>query len=115
MQTVRTDISPIPIQTHIRARRLRASDFKHASSHTKTSVGCNDLCASYPFSQLTTLTACEFGASCDVATILGVDIIDLQARLVGECDGGAEVRVEVAVRREDVKFVDCLFFVLNKN
>ena len=113
MTTVCTDISPIPIQTHTRARRLRASDLKHASSHTKTSVSRDDLGASYPFRQLTTLTWCEFGASRNVTTILGVDLADLKARLICECDGGAEMRVEVAVCREDVKFVDCFFFVLN--
>jgi hypothetical protein len=113
MQTVRTDISPIPIQTHFRARRLRTSDFKHSSSHTKTSVGRNDLGASYPFGQLTTLTGCEFDASCDVSTILRVDLINLQARLIGERNSGAEVRVEVAVCREDVEFLDCFLLVLS--
>lgn len=100
MQRMRPDIPPEAIQPHLPGRRPRARRFKHPPRDPQGRIGRHDLDARDPLRDLSPLRRRDVS----LRAVVGVDVGDFGAGEVGEGFGGAEVREEGAVAREDVGF-----------
>lgn len=109
MQGVSPDVPEKPVQANLVCCCPSSGYFKHASSHTETSIGGDDLDASNPLSPVAALSRGETGP---VVLIFSEDAICLITGLIGKGLSGTEVGKKVAVGLEDVELVGCFFLVL---
>ena len=109
MQSVCPHVPPEPIHTHLRARSPGSSYFEYPACHPQSCVSRNNLDASHPFRNFTTLS-CRY---ITLLTVVSVDVSNFCTGLVSKSLGRAEVRQKIAIAFKDIELVCCGFFVVS--
>lgn len=109
MQRMGPDIPPEPIQAHLRARSPATGDLEYTRGNPEARVRRYYFDTRDPLGQLAALACCKRRAALGVC---GVDPADFETSAVRQCNGSAEMGMEVAVGGENVEFVYWRFFVV---
>jgi hypothetical protein len=113
MQRMCPNIPPESIQAHFLTRGLCTRDFKYARGDAQPSIGRDDFDACNPLCQFSSFASSKLCTVLEVATISGVDCVNLFTGAICEGRGGTQVCVEIAVAFENVELVCCPLFILD--